>query len=87
MTTAAAHVQESASTSLFEQAFEEVAESLDGVMAAHPEWVKARVLDRLREPDRIIRFRKSQVQNRRRMLQRPANCLSGKIEQLDRFVV
>ncbi len=45
------------SGSLFQQAYEEVAESLDSVLAAHPAWQAARVLERLAEPDRIIRFR------------------------------
>ncbi len=55
--TTAAPVQHNPSGSLFEQAFLEVSESLSDVLAANPAWQAARVLDRLKEPDRIIRFR------------------------------
>ncbi len=55
--TTTAEAPHAAPDSLFGQAFEEVSHSLSGVLDAHPDWVKARVLDRLAEPDRIVRFR------------------------------
>ena len=39
------------------QAVREVLESLEPVIARHPEYVRAGVLERLTEPDRIIKFR------------------------------
>ncbi len=41
----------------FHQAVREVLESLEPVIARHPEYVRAGVLERLTEPDRIIKFR------------------------------
>lgn len=41
----------------FLQAVEEVFESLEPVMAARPEWVKANILERIAEPERQIIFR------------------------------
>lgn len=41
----------------FHQAVKEVLESLEPVIAAHPEYVSAGVVDRLVEPERIIKFR------------------------------
>ena len=41
----------------FHQAVREVAESLIPVLAAHPKYEAARILERLTEPDRIIAFR------------------------------
>lgn len=41
----------------FLQAVEEVFSSLEPVLAAHPEWVEANILDRLAEPERQIIFR------------------------------
>ena len=41
----------------FHQAVFEVAESLVPLIAAHPEYEDARILERLTEPDRIVVFR------------------------------
>lgn len=41
----------------FHQAVREVAESLLPFVAAHPEYEKARILERMTEPDRVIIFR------------------------------
>lgn len=41
----------------FHQAVREVLETLEPVIEAHPEYVKAGVLDRIVEPERIIKFR------------------------------
>ena len=41
----------------FLQAVEEVLESLEPVVAAHPEYEKAGLIERLVEPERIIMFR------------------------------
>jgi len=41
----------------FHQAVQEVAESLAPVMERHPEYVEARILDRIAEPERVIMFR------------------------------
>src|SRR5208337_1991743 len=41
----------------FHQAVEEVAESLDLVLAKHPEYRAAKVLDRMVEPERVLMFR------------------------------
>ena len=41
----------------FLQAVEEVLESLEPVVAAHPEYEKASLIERLVEPERIIMFR------------------------------
>ena len=41
----------------FHQAVQEVLESLEPVLAKHPEYVKARILDRIVEPERQILFR------------------------------
>lgn len=41
----------------FLQAVEEVYESLEPVLAKHPEWVEANILERLAEPERQIFFR------------------------------
>ena len=43
----------------FHQAVQEVAESLMPLLAAHPQYEEARILERLTEPDRIIVFRVS----------------------------
>jgi glutamate dehydrogenase (NADP+) len=41
----------------FHQAVQEVAESLEPVLAKHPEYRKARILERCIEPERVIMFR------------------------------
>jgi glutamate dehydrogenase (NADP+) len=41
----------------FHQAVLEVLESLEPVLEKHPEFVKARILDRLVEPERLVQFR------------------------------
>ncbi|HEV8422093.1 MAG TPA: Glu/Leu/Phe/Val dehydrogenase dimerization domain-containing protein, partial [Chthoniobacterales bacterium] len=41
----------------FHQAVQEVAESLALVFDRHPEYVKAKILERLMEPERVIMFR------------------------------
>ena len=41
----------------FLQAVEEVLESLDPVMEAHPEFVEAKILERVVEPERLFQFR------------------------------
>ena len=41
----------------FQQAVYEVLESLEPVVAAHPEYEKAGLIERLVEPERIIMFR------------------------------
>jgi glutamate dehydrogenase/leucine dehydrogenase len=41
----------------FHQAVKEVLESLEPVIQQHPEFVKAKILDRIIEPDRQIMFR------------------------------
>lgn len=41
----------------FLQAVQEVAESLVPVMAQHPEYVEAKILDRMVEPERVLMFR------------------------------
>jgi len=41
----------------FHQAVEEVLESLDLVMPKHPEYRRARILERLVEPERVVMFR------------------------------
>jgi glutamate dehydrogenase (NADP+) len=41
----------------FLQAVKEVAESLEGFLNEHPEYVRARILERMTEPERIITFR------------------------------
>ncbi|MGN1393530.1 MAG: NADP-specific glutamate dehydrogenase [Succinivibrionaceae bacterium] len=41
----------------FHQAVSEVLETLEPVVAKHPEWIKAGILDRLVEPERQIMFR------------------------------
>ena len=45
----------------FLQAVEEVLESLEPVVAAHPEYEKAGLIERMVEPERIIMFRVSWV--------------------------
>lgn len=41
----------------FHQALKEVLESLEPVIAKHPEYEKAGILERLVEPERVIMFR------------------------------
>lgn len=41
----------------FFQAVEEVLESLEPIMEAHPEFVEAKLLERIAEPERLIQFR------------------------------
>ncbi|NLG64771.1 MAG: glutamate dehydrogenase, partial [Actinobacteria bacterium] len=41
----------------FHQAVQEVAESLAPVLAQHPEYREARILERMVEPERVILFR------------------------------
>ncbi len=41
----------------FLQAVEEVLESLESVMEAHPEFVEAKILERMVEPERLLQFR------------------------------
>jgi glutamate dehydrogenase (NADP+) len=41
----------------FHQAVEEVVASLDGVLDRHPEYLKAKILERCIEPERVIAFR------------------------------
>ena len=41
----------------FLQAVEEVLESLEPVMEAHPEFVEAKILERVIEPERLFQFR------------------------------
>ena len=41
----------------FLQAAEEVLESLESVMEAHPEFVEAKILERIVEPERLFQFR------------------------------
>src|SRR3954470_4229119 len=41
----------------FHQAVQEVAESLSLVMDRHPEYRKARILERIVEPERVLMFR------------------------------
>ena len=41
----------------FMQAVEEVLESLEPVIEAHPEYIKAGIIERIVEPERIIKFR------------------------------
>src|SRR4029078_7198916 len=41
----------------FHQAVEEVAESLNLVLERHPGYVKAKILERMIEPERVIMFR------------------------------
>ena len=41
----------------FHQAVQEVAESLTLVMERHPEYRKAKILERIIEPERLIMFR------------------------------
>ncbi len=41
----------------FHQAVQEVAESLELVLERHPEYVKAKILERMIEPERVIMFR------------------------------
>ncbi len=41
----------------FLQAVEEVLESLESVMEAHPEFVEANILERIVEPERLLQFR------------------------------
>ncbi|MCG8329767.1 MAG: glutamate dehydrogenase, partial [Chitinophagales bacterium] len=42
---------------VFHQAAQEVAESLMSYIQEHPELQKARILERLSEPERLIKFR------------------------------
>ena len=51
----------------FQQAVAEVFESLAPVLERHPEFVKAGILDRLIEPDRLIRFRVAWVDDNGRV--------------------
>ena len=48
----------------FHQAVQEVFESLDPVMDRHPEYKKARILERLPEPERVIMFRVTWMDDR-----------------------
>ncbi len=48
----------------FHQAVKEVAESVEPVLRKHPEYIKARVLDRIVEPERQIMFRVPWVDDR-----------------------
>ncbi len=48
----------------FHQAVEEVLESLEPTTAKHPEFVKARIYDRIVEPDRAVTFRVPWVDDR-----------------------
>ncbi|HBA53343.1 MAG TPA: glutamate dehydrogenase, partial [Syntrophorhabdus aromaticivorans] len=48
----------------FHQAVKEVMESLECTVDKHPEFVKARIYDRIVEPDRIIVFRVPWVDDR-----------------------
>jgi len=41
----------------FHQAFREVVDSLGPCLDKHPEYIEARILDRMSEPDRVIMFR------------------------------
>src|SRR6476660_429426 len=41
----------------FHQAVQEVAESLTLVLERHPEYVKAKILERMIEPERVVIFR------------------------------
>ena len=41
----------------FHQAVEEVAESLSPVFERHPEYRKAKIMERMVEPERVIMFR------------------------------
>ena len=41
----------------FHQAVTEVFESLEPVFAKHPEYAKAKILQRIAEPERVIMFR------------------------------
>jgi glutamate dehydrogenase (NADP+) len=41
----------------FLQAVEEVLESLEPVLDKHPEYVEAKIVDRVVEPERVIMFR------------------------------
>ena len=48
----------------FHQAVHEVFESLNPVVERHPEYKKARILDRIAEPERVIMFRVTWVDDR-----------------------
>ena len=52
---------------VFHQAVREVVESLGPVLEAHPEFVKARILERMVEPERVIVFRVPWVDDRGRV--------------------
>ena len=51
----------------FHQAVLEVVESIEPVMAKHPELTKARIVERLVEPDRQIMFRVPWVDDKGRV--------------------
>ncbi len=65
----------------FHQAVEEVFESLEGVWEKHPEYVEARIPERVVEPERVIMFRvpwiddKAQVQVNRGFRIEMSSCL------------
>jgi glutamate dehydrogenase (NADP+) len=48
----------------FHQALEEVLDSLEPTVAKHPEFVKAKIYDRIVEPDRVVMFRVPWVDDR-----------------------
>ena len=48
----------------FHQAVQEVLESLRRVLDRHPEFISARILDRIVEPERVIMFRVTWVDDR-----------------------
>ena len=49
---------------VFHQAVREVVESLVPVLEAHPEYVEARLLERMVEPERVVMFRVPWVDDR-----------------------
>ena len=50
-------VKRNANEPEFHQAVQEVLESIEPVIEKHPEYVKAGVIERMVEPERIIKFR------------------------------
>ena len=57
-------VKKNPTEGVFHQAVREVVESLVPVLEAHPEFLAARLLDRMVEPERVIMFRVPWVDDR-----------------------
>ena len=66
----------------FHQAVTEVLQTLEPVLARHPEYEAAGILERLTEPDRAIRFRVTWVGRRRQSAGKPR--LPRTVQQCDR---